>query len=329
MDMQPKSFWERPEGTTGLGFIAILVFAGLFTMYKFGDVLVSILQNTLHAAFLGGTIMAIVALAMNERFRLICTNAFKLVMRHFTSWFITIDPIGILENHIDEMDSQITKIKEHTNSLSGQKRKMKNRIESKTNEMEKHLKLASKAKDSGNQTAATLNARSAGRAKDVVDNLQKTYDKIERLYKVLLNMLDKVKFLRDDTDNLVENKKYEYDSIKAAHKAMSGAQRLLQGNDSQMALFEMTMEHIADDIGMKVGEMESFMEDSEAFMTNVDLETGILDETGLQLLDKFEKGESLLDKPVEIPTELLNNTEFSKVENTTKNVNNQLKSYFN
>lgn len=327
-DLQPKSFWERPEGTTGMGIIAVIAFVALVAMYKFGYILVTILQNTLHAMILGGIIMAIIGLAMNDRFRLICSNAFKLIMRKITAMFITIDPIGILENYIDEMDAQIAKVAEHTNSLNGQKRKMKNRIESKKQEMEKNLAVASQAQKTGNAHAATLNARSASRAEDVIRNLNKTYEKIDLLHNVLKNMYEKVKFLRDDTENLVENKKYEYESIKAAHKAMTGAQRLLQGNDSQMAMFEMTMEHIADDIGMKVGEMESFMEMSQDFMTNVDLETGVMDERGLELLERFQNGDSLLLTETNSKLAELKSSPV-KTEEVTTTVNKQFNSYFN
>lgn len=326
-NLTPKSFWERPEGTTGIGFAVAAGFAVLFLLYKFSGTLVTILQNTLHAMILGGVIMGIVGLLMNERFRLICSNAFKLAMRHLTSWFITIDPIGILENYIDSMNSQISKVADHINSLKGQQRKMKNRIASKKEEMEKNLEIATQAQKSGNAHAATLNTRSAQRAKEVVENLSKTLNKIELLSTVLNNMYEKVKFMRDDTENLVENKKYEYESIKVAHKAMSGAQKLLQGSNSEMAMFEMTMEHIADDIGMKVGEMESFMEMSEDFMTNVDLETGIMDERGLELLERFQNGDSLLLS--ETNSKLAELKEPVAVEATTKNVNNQFNSYFN
>jgi phage shock protein A len=327
-NIQPKSFWERPEGTTGIAMAVGILFTALFLMYKFGDVLVKILQNTLHAMILGGVIMAVIGLCMNERFRLICSNAFKLAMRHLTSWFITIDPIGILENHIDEMDAQISKVAEHTTSLNGQKRKMTSKIESKVHEMEKHLKLAMQAEKSGNNNAKLLNSRSASRAEDVIKNLKKTHGKIEMLHNVLKNMLEKIKFLRDDTENLVENKKYEYDSIKAAHAAMSGAQKLLQGNDSQMAMFEMTMEYIADDIGMKVGEMESFMEMSEDFMTNVDLETGVMDERGLELLERFQNGDSILLAETDKKLEALKQQPAVKTEDTTTQVNKEFNSYF-
>jgi len=328
MDMQPKSFWERPEGTTGTGIAVGAVFLALFLMYKFGSVLIGILQNTLHAMILGGVILGIVGLLMNSNFRLMCSNAFKLAMRHLTSWFITIDPIGILKNYIDEMDSQISKVGEHVASLNGQKRKMKNKIESKREEVQKNLKVAAHAQKTGNTNAQKLNSRSASRAEDVVINLTKTYKKIEALHDVLINMLEKVKFLRDDTENLVENKQYEYDSIKAAHSAMSGAQQLLQGSDSQKAMFEMTMEYIADDIGMKVGEMETFMSMSEDFMTNVDLETGVMDERGLELLERFQNGDSmLLSDESSAKMDALRQKPVS-AENVTTEKNKQFKSYF-
>lgn len=54
-------------------------------------------------------------------------------------------------------------------------------------------------------------------------------------------------------------------------------------------MFDQAMEAIADDIGRKVGEMEHFMEISENFMSSIDLQNGVFEEKGLEMLDKWEK----------------------------------------
>jgi hypothetical protein len=55
------------------------------------------------------------------------------------------------------------------------------------------------------------------------------------------------------------------------------------------------MEAIADDVSMKIGEMERFMDLSSNFMDSIDLQNGVFEEEGLKMLDKWEKeGVSLL-----------------------------------
>ena len=62
-------------------------------------------------------------------------------------------------------------------------------------------------------------------------------------------------------------------------------------------MFDQAMEVVADDIGRKVGEMEEFMEISDKFMSSIDLQNGIFEEQGLEMLEKWEKeGASFLLK---------------------------------
>ena len=55
-----------------------------------------------------------------------------------------------------------------------------------------------------------------------------------------------------------------------------------------MAMFDQALEAVADDVSEKVGEMERFMELSENFMASVDLQNGIFEEKGLEMLEKWE-----------------------------------------
>jgi hypothetical protein len=54
------------------------------------------------------------------------------------------------------------------------------------------------------------------------------------------------------------------------------------------------MEHIADDVANKVGEMERFMEMSANFMNSIDLQNGVFEEEGLKMLEEYEKKSTLL-----------------------------------
>ena len=54
-------------------------------------------------------------------------------------------------------------------------------------------------------------------------------------------------------------------------------------------MFDQALEAIADDVSGKVGEMERFMEMSEGFMASIDLQNGIFEDKGLEMLEKWER----------------------------------------
>jgi hypothetical protein len=60
-------------------------------------------------------------------------------------------------------------------------------------------------------------------------------------------------------------------------------------------MFDMANDNLAKDFGMKVGEIEEFMEMSATFLDSVDLQNGVYEEKGIQLLEEWEKkSDSLL-----------------------------------
>jgi hypothetical protein len=70
---------------------------------------------------------------------------------------------------------------------------------------------------------------------------------------------------------------------------------IIAGNSDKREMFDQALESIADDVNSKIGEMERFMEMSNSFIQSIDLQNGVFEEEGLQLLEKWEKeGVSLL-----------------------------------
>jgi hypothetical protein len=84
-------------------------------------------------------------------------------------------------------------------------------------------------------------------------------------------------------------KEQEYKAIKASHSAMRSAQAILSGNSDKKYMYDMALEAMATDVGQKVGEMERFMDMSKSFMDSIDLQNGVFEEEGMQMLEKWEK----------------------------------------
>ena len=75
---------------------------------------------------------------------------------------------------------------------------------------------------------------------------------------------------------------------------MRSAMSIIKGDADKRAMFDQALEHVADDVANKVGEMEQFMELSSDFMNSIDLQNGVFEEQGLKMLEEYEKKSTLL-----------------------------------
>ena len=112
---------------------------------------------------------------------------------------------------------------------------------------------------------------------------------MEVLYRVLSKMYENSSILAEDIEDQVKVKEQERKAMLAGHSAMKSAMNIIKGDSDKKEMFDQALEAIADDVSNKVGEMERFMEMSESFMSSIDLQNGIFEEKGMQMLEKWEK----------------------------------------
>lgn len=285
-----KSFWKRPEGVTGLIFL-VAILAGL------GLLGYTILANI-------GTIFSIVAsvlvvgsllyMAIDPKMRNLVWYLYKNTMRKITGFFITIDPIGILKNYVDDLEDNLKKMSKQIGAIRGQMRKLKTMVETNEREIDENMKIASVAKKQSNQKALTLATRKASRLKDSNKKYQNLYNKMKVIHRILAKMYSNSEILLEDTRDQVMIKEQERKAIRASHSAMKSAMSVISGDPDKRAMFDAAMEVVADDVANKVGEMERFMDMSSSFMENMDIQNGIFEEKGIKMLEEWEKKSTLM-----------------------------------
>ncbi|TAK43945.1 MAG: hypothetical protein EPO28_05405, partial [Saprospiraceae bacterium] len=111
---------------------------------------------------------------------------------------------------------------------------------------------------------------------------------MEVLYRVLKRMYENSEILMEDIKDQVEIKEQERKAIHASNSAMRSAISVISGDKDKRAMFDEALEAVADDVSQKVGEMERFMEVSANFMDSIDLQNGVFEEEGLEMLEKWE-----------------------------------------
>lgn len=295
MPQSGKSFWHRPEGVTGGLVLFLAAVGGAYLLWVFLPALIALTESILGLSAMLMVLAAVVYLLVDPKLRTLTWYMYQNLMRWLTGMIIQIDPIGILKNYTDDLRSNLRKMYRQINKLRGQMHVLMEQIHINRKAIASNLDLANEARENNERSAMILKSRKAGRLQESNMKLEDLYKKMEILYRVLVRMYENSEILVEDVEDQVKVKERERAAIHAGHSAMQSAMNMISGNTDKRISFDRALEAVADDVAGKVGEMEQFMELSENFMSSIDLQNGIFEERGLELLEKWEKqGESML-----------------------------------
>jgi phage shock protein A len=289
METKLKSFWEKPEGKTGMIALAAIIGGGLIAFIKFLPWLIALASNTLYLIFLLGAIGIILFLITNPQVRATAGVAFQLIMKKLTSAVIKTDPLAILGLKVREMEENLEKVGESLTKLNQTKSSLERDINKNVSNIENSMKQAAFAQKSGAQDQIYLKTRQAGRLQKSNMTLKELFVKVETMHRVLTKIYKNSAVVIADTKDEIDITAKEWETVKAATSAMRSAMNLINGNKDKRAIYEEAYEVLSDDIANKSGELEQMLEMSESFMSNIDLQNGMLQEDGLKMLDAWEK----------------------------------------
>lgn len=284
-----KSFWSRPEGILGLVVLGLLSGGILYFTLTFISAIAAFVSTQTGAIVSLLVLGTIIFAALDSKTRTLISYMYQSAMRWLTSLFVEIDPMGILRSYIEDMKLNLKKMNRQIASLRGQMHQLKELILNNKKEINTNLSMASEAAQSNKQAHVILKTRKAGRLQDSNMKLEDLYKKMDVLYRVLNKMYENSEVLVEDVQDQIHVKEQERKAIMAGHSAIKSAMSVIKGDPDKKAMFDASLEMIAEDVSQKVGEMERFMDLSQSFMQSIDLQNGIFEEEGLAMLEKWEK----------------------------------------
>ncbi len=298
-DRTTKSFWQRPEGTTGM--LAIAAGAvGLFfaapALLAFVSTMVALVGQTIALVVLGAVLFALLYILTNKKFQTLCSYMFKSAMRKITGMFVEIDPIGIMRNYVDDLKKKRENLGENRDKLRGQLTVLERQINQNTTEYERAMSTAKVAREKGNQGQFSVQSRQAGRLEKLnKESLGPLKLQLEIHLRALNKYYDVTGTVIEDLQNEVAARETERKMILASHTAIKSAKAILAGGTDERELFDQAMEFVVEDYGMKLGEIESFIENSKGFVDGLDIQNGVYEAEALQKLKEWEqKADSVL-----------------------------------
>ena len=289
MGQKAKSFWEKPEGKFGAVVLAGLLAGGGILFYRLLPALIKMAENTLYLGFLLGALGILSYIVLDKRNRTLAFYVYRSLMRKITGLFIQLDPIAILKTYIETLRDSLTKMDQQIKKLRGTMTGVKRMMDENAAVAKESMAIASKAKEAGKNSILILKSRKAGRLQESNVSLQKLYTKMEVLYRVLSKMYENCGILLEDTEDQVKLKEAEWKAIQQSYSAMKSAMSVINGDKDKRAVYEDALSFIAQDLGNKIGEMERFMEMSQSFTDGIDLQNGVFEEKGLEMLEEWEK----------------------------------------
>lgn len=294
-----KSFWSRPEGTTGMLTLAaggVGLWFALPMLITFMGGLVVLLGQTIAVVVLCAVLAALLFVLTNKKFLLLASYVFKSAMRKVTGAFIEIDPIGIMKSYIESMTKKREVVGETRDRLRGQIKVLDEKILKGAREIEKAMGMAAIAKERNNQAVLTVQSRQAMRMEQL--NLE-TYQPLKVQMEAHLRAANKYYEVTgtviDDLKNEVQAQSDRREMIMASHSMMRSAKAILHGGTDERELFDQALEFVVNDYGMKLGEIESFIENSKPFVDSLDMQNGVFEAEALKRLQEWEnKADSIL-----------------------------------
>ena len=298
-EQKTKSFWERPEGTTGM-FTLALGGVGLYfaapALLAFVTTLTALVGQTFMLAILGTGLFIFLNIVFNKKVQTLVRYMFKSAMRWITKWWVEIDPIGIMSNYITELLDKREVMAISRDKLRGQLTVLDRQIAKNSTEYESSMAMAAKANQQGNAGVFSVQSRQAGRLEKLnKESLVPLQTQMQVHLRALNKYYEVTGTVIDDLRNEVKARQIEREMILASHTAMKAAKAILMGGTDAKELFDQAMEFVVEDFGMKMGEIDSFIENSRGFVEGLDMQNGVYEAEALKKLQAWEnKADSIL-----------------------------------
>ena len=318
------SKWEKPGGTTGMIVLGVVVGAIAINITPIMNFIAAACASTLSAIGMAAALFLVLYCLFDPRIRNIGSTIYFMIMRKIEGLLVDYDPISIVKRKIMQMNNKIQEITDNMGKLRGLIDKSEKRIQDKKKQCEHDFQLLNKYKETGKAQDAAVYERQVARLTEVIKNSETRLIQSKQWYEIMGKLKHQAELTVLDATNEVNERVEEWEMIKAQHKAFTSIVGIINGKDDQFSLFTRAMDHMADDISQKLGEMSFIIEETGGLMSKIDMDNLVMSDKANALLAQYNSGGldavllgSFAKQPIEhTPAE---NVEFKEAEFTNLN----------
>lgn len=318
------SKWEKPGGTTGMIVLGVVIGAIAINITPIMNFIAAACASTLSAIGMAAALFLVLYCLFDPRIRNIGSTIYFMIMRKIEGLLVDYDPISIVKRKIMQMNKKIQEITDNMGKLRGLIDKSEKRIQDKKKQCDHDFQLLNKYKETGKAQDAAVYERQVTRLTEVIKNTEARLIQSKQWYEIMGKLKHQAELTVLDATNEVNERVEEWEMIKAQHKAFTSIVGIINGKDDQFSLFTRAMDHMADDISQKLGEMSFIIEETGGLMSKIDMDNLVMSDKANALLAQYNSGGldavllgSFAKQPIEhAPAE---NVEFKEAEFTNLN----------
>ena len=318
------SKWEKPGGTTGMIVLGVVVGAIAINITPIMNFIAAACASTLSAIGMAAALFLVLYCLFDPRIRNIGSTIYFMIMRKIEGLLVDYDPISIVKRKIMQMNNKIQEITDNMGKLRGLIDKSEKRIQDKKKQCDHDFQLLNKYKETGKAQDAAVYELQVTRLTEVIKNSETRLIQSKQWYEIMGKLKHQAELTVLDATNEVNERVEEWEMIKAQHKAFTSIVGIINGKDDQFSLFTRAMDHMADDISQKLGEMSFIIEETGGLMSKIDMDNLVMSDKANALLAQYNSGGldavllgSFAKQPIEhAPAE---NVEFKEAEFTNLN----------
>lgn len=326
------SKWEKPGGTTGMIVLGVVVGAIAINITPIMNFIAAACASTLSAIGMAAALFLVLYCLFDPRIRNIGSTIYFMIMRKIEGLLVDYDPISIVKRKIMQMNNKIQEITDNMGKLRGLIDKSEKRIQDKKKQCDHDFQLLNKYKEAGKAQDAAVYERQVTRLTEVIKNSETRLIQSKQWYEIMGKLKHQAELTVLDATNEVNERVEEWEMIKAQHKAFTSIVGIINGKDDQFSLFTRAMDHMADDISQKLGEMSFIIEETGGLMSKIDMDNLVMSDKANALLAQYNSGGldavllgSFAKQPIEhAPAENVEykEAEFTNLNTITNNRNN-------
>ncbi|POR55075.1 hypothetical protein B0G62_102686 [Paraburkholderia eburnea] len=284
-----RSFWDTREGTTGM-----IVGAGLFgaigwAAYKLMPYIANLLENTVYALLFGALAVGLFyVLVIDSTLRNRLWLIYQLLMRALTYSIIRYDPVGVLRETQKMAKARIQRVSDAIDKVKGKMRILRETTEGFRRDQQKLKEETLWMQQHGkSQLEINSHAMKIGRLEESIGRLSTAYQQINGVADKLDHAFETLTVMNSNIDFEIDLQEKEYAAANAAHEAWSALRSAFAGNTGMDQMRVATLTYMADDYNNKMGQIDSFVNDSEKYIAAADMQNDMYAEKGLKLLEKL------------------------------------------
>ena len=294
------SFWDKPEGTTGM-IVGLGMLGGIgWAAYKIMPYVADLLKNTAYALGFFVIIAALLYVIFEGSMRRALMFKYQLLMQALTYSFIKEDPAATLRLTQKLARKRLEKIESARNEVGGQVQDLKQTLDGFKKEADQYLDEAQHLQ-SHNGSKAEIEDRALK-----LQTLNEAYAELQPEYLVTNAWYEKLNEARANLIRIDENTAFRIKiatiKFNASRKGRS-AWRLVKaafvGSEEIEGLQNTAFDIMAEDYSNCIGEIDALMQDSQQFLSAGALKTAVRTDKGMKLLEELSRRNLSIVQPVE------------------------------